>query len=461
MRAVFTTIALLVVVLGFSQESVLDSYIKEALESNLSIIQKKSQAEKAEWEFRESKGLFMPSLSFNARYTVAHGGRSIDIPVGNMLNGVYYTLHQISSKMNEYGLTDQIFPDTSLENQAITFLRPREHETKLQLIQPLFSPKIYFNYKIRREMLDAYDTDIRIAQRLIVAEVKKAYFNYLKALELQKLVENTMDLADENIRVNESLFANDKVTVDAVYRSKAEKEKLVQKAAEAERYERTASAYFNYLLNRSFEELIQVDENILIPFDQDSRSEVLTSVSEREELQFLEALTEVQDQVVKLNKYNSLPNLVAVVDYGFQGEKYRFTNKDDFAMASLVLKWDLFSGLQNYARIQQSKVDRLIMETQLEDARAKINLQVIDAFYDLEASVKSQSAAKAQTESAEKAFNIVNKQFSQGMVNMLQFLDARNTMTMAQENQVISRYEMYIKYADYEKAAALYKFDEE
>jgi len=187
-----------------AQNIVLEKYIQEGLQSNLSLKQKQSSYKKSIQVLKEAKGMFLPNLSLNARYSLADGGRIIEFPVGDMMNSVYSTLNQLTQ-------TNQ-FPQ--LENERIPFLRPTEQETKLRLVQPLFNPQIYYNSKIKAELTNVEKADVESYKRELVAEIKTAYYNFLKTVQVLKLTDKTGELLKENIRVNERLFDNDKITID-------------------------------------------------------------------------------------------------------------------------------------------------------------------------------------------------------------------------------------------------------
>ncbi len=120
-----------------AQNSYLDSYIREGLESNKGLKQKQLDYASDLSALKEAKGMFFPDISMNARYTVAKGGRTIEFPVGDMLNPVYSTLNMLTAS--------EVFPQ--IENQEFAFYRPTEHETKLSLVQPIFNSDIVQNYK--------------------------------------------------------------------------------------------------------------------------------------------------------------------------------------------------------------------------------------------------------------------------------------------------------------------------
>ena len=65
------------------------------------------------------------------------------------------------------------------------------------------------------------------------------------------------------------------------------------------------------------------------------------AVVNREELEMLRSYSRVAESNLSMNQMNKLPNLYAVVDYGFQGRNYEFNMRQDYLFASLIFRWDL------------------------------------------------------------------------------------------------------------------------
>ncbi|MBU0763364.1 MAG: TolC family protein [Bacteroidetes bacterium] len=450
--------------MSLAQESILDEYISEGLANNLEIKQKQLSWEKSRWALKEARGLFMPGLSFNARYTLAHGGRTIDIPVGDMMNDVYHTLYLITEKMNEYGLADQVFPDTSLENQSVKFLRDHEQETKLQLVQPLFNTQIFYNYKVRKEMIAAEEEGIDNIRRNLVAEIKKTYYSYLMTKQLTDLIERTITELDQVVEINNSLYKNDKLTIDVIYTLKAEQDNLRQQKKTAEKMGNTASAYLNFLLNRPLDTPVKVSEVYSLPVINISAVEAGSSaLQNREELSMLKVKESIENLVVKLNRYDVLPEIFAVIDYGFQGEEYKFTDQDDYMLASFILKWDLFRGFQNRAAVQQAILDMEMTSRKIAEVKNRIALQVNHAYNDMDAAFQSVPVASARFSNSSGAYTLVKKRYEQDRTDLnffSRFMDALTSKASAERNLIETRFDFYIKYAELERVAALYELPE-
>jgi outer membrane protein TolC len=435
-----------------AQETVLDDYLEAGLENNLALKQKEVNYQKSLQVLQQARSYFYPDISLNMRYSAAEGGRIIEFPVGTMLNPVYKTLNLLLGQ-------DQ-FPD--IENMNFAFYRPTEQETKLSLVQPLIDPKILYNSRITKELSHAMKADAEAYQRQLVAEIKTAYFNYLKSLRLIQLLDKTRELLEENVRVNEKLYNNSRVTIDNVYRSRAELSKLDQQYALARKNNQVAMAYFNFLLNRPF------DSEILTDASYDSIPEIFSLVNitsqaleKREELDMLRSYSRVADNNLSMQRMDRIPSLYAAVDYGFQGTRYEFNGRQDYMFASLVLHWDIFHGFQKKAKIGEARVEQEIRTAQLEEAEQQIRLQSIAAYYDLLASAESIRAASEEVLSTKNAFRVVDRKFREGQAALIEYIDSRTGMTRAEENLIISKFDYHIKYAELERTACFYEFETE
>lgn len=64
-----------------SGQEVPKDFINQGLSQNLVLLEKKISLEKSMVSLKEAKSLFLPTSWFEGQYTLAKGGRSIDIPV--------------------------------------------------------------------------------------------------------------------------------------------------------------------------------------------------------------------------------------------------------------------------------------------------------------------------------------------------------------------------------------------
>ena len=74
----------------------LEDYVQEGLKSNLVLQQKNVSLQQAQQSLNLAKSYFLPTVNVLADYTSGEGGRSIAIPVGDLLNPVYASLNQVT-----------------------------------------------------------------------------------------------------------------------------------------------------------------------------------------------------------------------------------------------------------------------------------------------------------------------------------------------------------------------------
>lgn len=450
-RKTYLVFFILLIHQSLQGQEVLQDYIRFGLENNLALKQKQSGYEKSLEALREAHGLFYPNISFNARYTVSGGGRVIDFPIGDLLNPVYSTLNTLTSS--------SMFPMT--ENQQIRFLRPTEQETKLRLTQPLFNPDIYYNSKIKKELSVFEETDMEQYKRELVAEIKKAWYNAAMAEGLLSMLSETRKLLLENIRVNKKLVENDKLTIDYVYRSETELSKFDQELQNAAKNKKIASAYMNFLLNKPLTDSIITQGPVTFPALATLTGDFSQkAIENREELKKLGNYSNINEMQIKMNQSGALPDLFVAVDYGFQGEEYKFNKNQDYIQASAVLSWNLFSGFQNKAKIRQAIIDKTIIASQLDEARKQIELQVLNIMNELLTAEKGIIAAESRLKNAREGFRLVNRKYEEGQASLIEFLDARTTMTQAEENLIISKFSYLLCFAEFESITGIYKTEQ-
>ena len=429
-------------ILATAQSPILDQYIREGLQSNQALKQRQLDYAVQLSALKEARGLFFPDVSVNARYTRAEGGRLIEFPVGDLLNPVYSTLNLLTAS--------DLFPQ--IENESFSFYREKEHETKLSLVQPIYQSELIQNYKIKQNQAEIARIDVDRYQRELIKEITKAYYDFQKAHNLVTLADTALALVRENLRVSQRLFENDKVTRDAVYRSESELSKVEVQQAQANNMLQASGAYFNFLLNRTLDMPIELSIEVPLPPDVPLEEASLLAIQNRSELRQIEQYRLLNRHVTRLHRGSNMPGLFGVVDYGFQGEEYRFTHDDDFLLASLVLQWKLSQGNVNRQRVQQSRIEGEKLGELLSETEQKIRLEVINHYYALQAAYESVQSARKQTQSARRAYELIDRKYAEGQSSLLELIDARTSLTSAAANLIISESEYFISQAEFEHA---------
>ena len=385
-------------------------------------------------------------MSLNASYTLADGGRTITIPVGDLMNPVYGTLNQLTGTNN--------FPQ--IENSTTQFLPNNFHETRLRVIQPLFNSDIYYGYKAQKELITVQQAQRNAYENQLRFSVASSYFQFLQSDEAIAILLNTRRFLSELVAFNEKLYLNNKVTRDVVLSSEYEFAKTEQQLAEAEKNNQTAKAYFNFLLNRDWDSEI-VKDSLLITSGSRESIQILARQAweNREELKQLQAASRANEVLVSMANGNKLlPQLSAVAEAGYQGFEYKFNDEQQYVLVQFNLAWDIFKGGAKKSKLRQSQIDQELLGSKLDQTKKQIELEVIQAYQELKAAEKSFLTSQTGVEASQKAFQIVNAKYREGQALLIELLDSKNKVTMALLSLSVNRFELLRKEAALQKAVA-------
>lgn len=420
---------------ALAQSPVLDAYMQQGLKSNLQLQQEQLNYERSAQNLQLARALFFPQVSANASYSLAYGGRKITIPVGDMLNPVYSTLNALTGTNN--------FPQ--IENVNTQFLPNNFHDTKLRVIQPLFNPEIYFNYKAQKELISVQDAQKRAYENELKYSITSAYYQYLESEESLVIYGKTKELLTELLKINKKLVANDKATNDIVLNAAYELDKIEFQLAQAKKNNNVAKSFFNFLLNRDLS--LQIDKDTTFRTTLSEQAELMalteTALNQRQEIKQLQRTLLTNEQVIGLSKGNAyLPNVNIVGDVGYQGFNYKFDNPQQYWLVQFSLSWDLFKGGEKKVKVQQAKLDYQVTENRMAQLKKQIELQVIQSYYDLEATEQSYRAAQSGIRNAEKSFQIIRTKYFEGQALLIEYLDVQNKLTTARLAETIGAYEV-------------------
>ncbi len=419
----------------------LDDFVQVALRDNRGRQQTRYALEAARAGVREAGGRWLPSATINARYTELSGNV---LNFGALLNPAFSALNGL--------LGQPAFPT------GIDLRLPLKQETTVRLQQTLFAPAISAGVAASRAVERVRGAERDQQARQLAWQVRTGYLQWARATKGAEILDATLGVLDEQLRVTERLVANGVATPDAVARVVAERSAVAQQRDDARRLERAAREQFNVLLNRPLDATVPLlgDEALGLGALPALEAVLPNAPQRRDEVRQLSAARDAAVAQQRAAQSAFLPTVGVAIDHGWQGNYYSFTTNRDFTTASVVLSWNLFNGRQDEMRVEQARLDVARLAAQ----RAEVEQQVaLDVSVTHAAAVVSASAirtARARLDAAEQAWNLVRRRREAGAATLLEALDARTAYTNAQLNLLLTTYDYHLRCAAFERAAALY-----
>jgi outer membrane protein TolC len=429
---------------------ILNSYIRLALDSNLALHQRNFDLQKSQLDLRRAKSLFFPQATASSQYTLADGGRSIGIPVGDLLNNVYSTLNRLTA-------SDK-FPQVA--NQSVQFLPNNFQDTKMEISMPILNTDLQHNKEVNMERINGSRADRDIYARDLVRSIRQAYYQYLQAGKAAEIYQSALNLAEENRRVSEKFVENQMATREIVLRAQAQISEAQSSLIEARNNLRNAAAWINFLLNRPLDYPISTDPALM-----DGSPDPLSMVhplsdplssDRREEFARLTSYRRILESNLKWDRAYLIPKLNAFYDVGYQGYGVHLNSSQFYQLAGVQLVWPLFKANDNKYKIRQDFIDIQSVHEQYQQLTDQLNLEQATAVNNYNSAIEAVQALADEVGSARETYRLAERRFNEGQALQIELIDSRNQMTNAELRYSLGRLALLNRAADLERVNAAF-----
>ena len=435
--------------------AIIEDYVRLGNETGLTLTNQRLDSERSELALRAAQSRLRPEVSLNSRFTVNSGGREITVPIDQLLNPAYQTLNQLLVSMGQPARFS-VLPETSFP-----LLRTHEQDTHLALRQPLYAPGLMASVEASRAGAAAAQLGSEAAARTQRRDITRAYLMTQKARAAAAIVAGSVEILQENLRINEALYANGKLTQDAVLRARAELLAATQQRIEADQGRAQAERALNLLLNRPLDTAVEAgntgDDATLATLAAANVGSAATIVDRarrgRPEFQQLQLASESAQAQLRAAQTRSRPTLAMGVDAGVQGEHFGTGPRYNYVSGSLLLEWTLFDGGARNAAIGSARLAAKQADNLRQLGEQRIEMEARTALDAALAARESLSTAQARAAAARAAFQIASRKRDEGAATQIEFLDARNALTSAELNLAWTRLDVLERRADLDYAA--------
>ena len=448
-RLLLTVLLLLLWFYAFpiqAQTNSLENYIELGLRNNALLQQKNLDVKKAWYALKTAESLFMPTVYFQTAYQSGAGGRSISLPVGDLMNPVYTTLNQLTGS--------EKFPSIANVDQA--FLPTNFYDAKIRTMLPIFNRDLNYNRKIEEQKFELEKLTVASYRQELVKNIKVAYYTYFSALKGIAIYESTLVLAKENVRINEKLLQNGKGLPSYLIRSTSELDHIRSKITESQKAAENAALYFNFLVNRASKDPIDGSVDWSKELDKSTALLVLDpDISNRPELQQVAGYTKLQGIILNLNEKFWLPKLNGFLDLGSQAGDFNFNSKSRYYNVGLQVELPLYAGKRNLYKIKQGQLNQQKAQLNLEHTTKQIALSAASVQNNLAAAYQLYQSALKRVESAASYQRLIERGVQEGVNSFLEDIDARSLLTTAQLQANLSLFNVLITAATLERETGL------
>lgn len=385
--------------------------IDYALEHNIQVKRSKVSQLSGQEDLQLSKAQLFPSLSAGVSQNF------VNYPSGNVeTNNSYTGNYNVSASLNIF--------DGGRRLNAIKQNEIQQDVNELSVQQS--------------------ENDIRIS-------LVQAYMQVLYAIESIRINENTVEVSrvqrdrGEELLKAGSISRVDLAQLESQYSS--DKYRLVAAQTNLDNYKMQLKQLLE--LDITEEIMIQVPElgveAIMRPLS-DKETIYQTSLAVMPEIRSGELGVEIADLDIKRARAGYLPSLSMSAGIGTGHASGTGTRFDDQVWnrfnesVGLTLSIPIYSNRENKTAVNKAKLASITSELELINLQKQLLRTVEGVYLDATSSQNQYLAAVEQVKAVEETYNLIEEQFSLGMINTLELLTAKNNFLTAQQEMLQSKY---------------------
>lgn len=417
-------------------QAILDQYVKEAIEQNLSVDAKKSIERKQQYALQHAGKLAGPEVNFLTTYTAAYKGRNIELPLGDLLNPVYSALNDITGTQN--------FPQVA--NQEFNFLPNNFYDARFRITQPILQPEIKYNKLIKEEEVTMAGLQTDETIRDLTQQVKTAYIQWMRAGEAIYIMDQGLTLLNENKRITESLIKNGQAIPSALMRIQSDIEHLSALREKSVSNRVNAAANFNFLLNRPAGTEILADTFNGVPAIPEQYD-----LSHREELQQIQTGKKIQELALQLEEKQHAPTLGVQLDLGSQAFAAEWGG---YALGGLQLEIPIWDNKKSQLKQKEWKAQLDATQANYEWTKNAFTMQMEAEIENLRSDIALYNSFTDLLASNQRFYDETVRRYKEGLSNYIELLDARTEVTSTQLEQNLAKYQSWLRHVNIERMAA-------
>ena len=333
--------------------------------------------------------------------------------------------------------------DYTQYSEGVSSVQPENSSSfSLKLTQPLYSGgKEWSLWRQAKKKTEANKRSLEATKEKIMLNVAQAYYAVLKAEKTVEIKEAALKRAMEQRRVASARFQVGEVTKSVVLRAEAEVAGAEAEHANAKKDLLVAKDKLARLIG-VLEDFKVSDPNIQPLPDTNLDTWTSLSLEKRQDYMQSKIEEEVAEEGINYAFGNFLPSFKLEGVYTKRDQDPKtFLFNDESMFAGVIFTYPLFEGGLRKAELDEAKSKRRQAEFKKVSIKKDIELEVREAFHNLETFTSVIESHKRQVSFAEENYNMVFKQFSYGLATNVDVIDANTTLVSSQSNLVNAIYD--------------------
>lgn len=322
----------------------------------------------------------------------------------------------------------------------------------VQIEQPLFlGGKLFAARKMAQTGLSIAGLNKEKTESDIRFETEKAYWNVVKAKELQKVSQQFLQTVDELYRTVENYYNTGMASQNELLKVKVKINEAKLSLKRSENSVRLAKMSLCHLMGMPMNKDIDVINNLSDIKVVDTN---IHSVENRLEYKILSENIQLKNQEIKAVRSDFLPRVGLVAGYNYMnGVKLNGTKliSDDVFAVMVSVKVPLFHWGEGMRKVKSAQIEKQMAIVQRDEFTEKMQLEVSQALNMLDESELEIKLTESAFNEASESLRESRKNYETGMETLVNYMDTQSIWQKSWAEFVSAKINYQIAKANYFK----------
>lgn len=299
------------------------------------------------------------------------------------------------------------------------------------------------------------DLNVERTRQQVIAAAAIAYDGVLLALSHRQVIDQAISLAEASLQLVTQRFEAGSVVKSDLLRAQVRLMDLKQKRYTADSRVAVAGAALNAAMGEPMERRYHPKDELGMPgVPSRSMTEWIgTALLQRPELQQLTKQETIAAKEIDKQRAAHLPSLGLFGNYDINSEGLEDSARN-YTFGAMV-EVTLFSGFRDVSRTREARAAMEEVRAARGDLVAGIEVEARQAFYETASARERIGVAESAVSLAEENRRIVSDRYQNGLLTIVELLDAETALQEARANRSQALYDYRVSYVRLQLAAGL------
>jgi len=296
-------------------------------------------------------------------------------------------------------------------------------------IQPIYAGgKIRETYKIAGYAEDIASSKKKMTTSEVLYKVERYYWQVISLTQKVELAQKYAELLNKLVSNLEDYYDEGLITQNELLKAKVKRNEANLNLLKAQNGETLAKMALAQLIGITNSQELTLDDSELENIDAEYQNQIAKTYEARPELEILEQSVNMAQSGVNMMRSRFLPNIGLTAGYLMTNPNPYNGLKNEFGgslSVGVVAQIPLFHWGDKKHTLHAAKAELKASELKMEETDELLALEVQQAFFQLNESVKNLKMARSNMVQAEENLQVTQTNFEEGMVKTTDILEAQ------------------------------------